>query len=312
MRYFEKLYIRAQNSVNFSTETFPLAFATPYEENAAFKKRKETVDNWASRRQIYDHELKKYVNDPTPLEEPSIIDNLPIEGFEFDKDVSRWSTSNKWFRIKDPRGFTLEISSANLTDIVLNGDLSKGKLIGKYVWAREGQNNYLIRDDHPDYLSTLKLEKNTDLSLVPGDIIQLANGEKYIFIGKRYKIVETYTTKYYDSLGKETDRYYSYNGFKTISNTIKIFPDIDRKAEVFLFVTEENKYTKDWKKLPEKFIKVGKTNQKIEFAEEPWKTAHYFEDYQEYLDFKVSPKYMNVRTAYTKYEIVWPVNADEN
>lgn len=66
--------------------------------------------------------------------QPKIVENTPIDGFKIYTTVSRRSTSNKLWRILDPRGFQLEISTANMEEIIQDGIIDKGKLIGKYQW----------------------------------------------------------------------------------------------------------------------------------------------------------------------------------
>jgi hypothetical protein len=65
---------------------------------------------------------------------PKVIDNIPLSGFKIDQFISRSSTSNKVWRILDPRGFILEISTANMEDILMKGSIVKGELIGDYIW----------------------------------------------------------------------------------------------------------------------------------------------------------------------------------
>jgi len=66
--------------------------------------------------------------------QPEIIDNIPLEGFSIDKTISRYSTSNKLWRINDPRGFPLEISTEKMFEILLNGEVKNGTIVGKYYW----------------------------------------------------------------------------------------------------------------------------------------------------------------------------------
>jgi hypothetical protein len=71
---YPKLYIRTKKNVPFSTETYPLAFATPYEDNVAGKKRQDTVDDWASPSR-YDYTTRQYVK--PDFVEANILDNIP-------------------------------------------------------------------------------------------------------------------------------------------------------------------------------------------------------------------------------------------
>lgn len=67
--------------------------------------------------------------------QPQIWDNVPLNGFRIDKSVSRYSTSNKLWRILDPRGFQFEISTLCLEQIIEDAGIRKGgEIDGKCVW----------------------------------------------------------------------------------------------------------------------------------------------------------------------------------
>ena len=65
--------------------------------------------------------------------QPIIIDNEPLEGFKIDHMISRYR-GNKLWRIIDPRGFQLEITSGCLEDLIFSGMVDKGLIIGACVW----------------------------------------------------------------------------------------------------------------------------------------------------------------------------------
>lgn len=135
-----------------------LGFANVYEpDTKAYAKRKKTQDDWAYTFQGVEkdgvfwqvgrayrpdpknplgRDIVMEVNEPFPAElQPIIIDNDPLEGFKVVKSVSRYSTSNKLWRILDPRGFELEISSATFEDLILGGDIQSGLIIGACIWS---------------------------------------------------------------------------------------------------------------------------------------------------------------------------------
>lgn len=118
MKYDPKLYVGFQRS-RYSNSENPriLGFAVPYNDTKSSKKRQKTVDRWR----------EKDI-------EPKIIDNVPIRGFKFLEVVGRYSTSNKLFRLQDPRGFELEISSDNALNIALNTTIVKGEIVDECVW----------------------------------------------------------------------------------------------------------------------------------------------------------------------------------
>lgn len=127
----------------------PLAFATPFGTDSAFAKRKMTVDSWTG-----------------PVDSGSryeTYDNVLLEGFRISQEVRRygWSGGNVVWRIEDPRGFELEISSANFASIVDCCVIDKGVISSKCIWGREGSANILLPENSGPYLEA---KRYTDLS----------------------------------------------------------------------------------------------------------------------------------------------------
>jgi len=146
-----------------------LGFATPYGVDSAGRKRMGTVTDWSG---------------PTGV--TCVLDNVLVEGFRLTDFVSRHSTDNKWFTVADPRGFKLQISSGNLVEIIKNCDLTKGELIGRYIWGREGSNMYLIHEDHQAYIDHCS-PKVSRTKLEVGDRVRLAiTKQEYIYVGQKY------------------------------------------------------------------------------------------------------------------------------
>ncbi len=171
----------------------PLAFLTPYDTTAAFKKRKETVDTWARGHCRYVN--GKVVYDPRP--DPINIKNEPVDGFKIAKSVKRtggWNSGNVVWRIEDPRGFEWEIPSANLAQIITQTGISAGGVInGRCVIGRLGSTNILIPEgtDLWDQMEAdVQTRKTRDSAKIltdlrPGDAITLKNGETGFYLGKR-------------------------------------------------------------------------------------------------------------------------------
>ena len=131
MKFYEQMYVGFKRSRYMnSEEPRVLGFAVP----ANNKKRRETVDGWS------DKDVA-----------PRTIDNVPTRGFKLVDVVSRYSTSNKFFRVLDPRGFELEIPTDNLLDLCLNSTIVNGEFIDEYVWATDTK-NYLIPASDPQYI----------------------------------------------------------------------------------------------------------------------------------------------------------------
>ncbi len=146
MKFSDKLYVGFQRErYNNSDEPRLLGFAVPYGETKAEKSRMETVDNWSNSSRHKD-DFKQ---------DSRIIDNVPIRGFKLLEVVRRYSTSNKLFRVMDPRGFELEISADNLLDLALQCTIVKGDVIEECVWA-QSNGVYLLPTTSEQYKYSLK------------------------------------------------------------------------------------------------------------------------------------------------------------
>lgn len=135
-------------------ELSPLGFAQVYEpELKTFAKKQQTQDNWAygtTHRYNEDGLVVALVHKWTNVDDkrvvvtseqivpehlqPRIIRNTPLQGFRLVKSVSRCSTSNKLWRVLDPRGFQLEISTANLEDLMMDCVIDHGLITVACVW----------------------------------------------------------------------------------------------------------------------------------------------------------------------------------
>lgn len=75
--------------------------------------------------------------------QPMVYDNDPLNGFKVQHSVSRYSTSNKLWRILDPRGFELEVTTGCMEVIIQEATILKGGLIdAKCAWA--GGKNLIV------------------------------------------------------------------------------------------------------------------------------------------------------------------------
>lgn len=177
-------------------EDIILGFATPVSNDAAFKKRKDTVDNWArgyQNKMDKDDDRRKGKNYP----------NVLAHGFEIAKSVRRsgWSGGNVVWRVIDPRGFELEIPSANLASILDCSTVVNGVIQERCIWGRDGSTNVLLPENSEPYREFVKLTqlKNqaeaktvTVKDIAPGNIITLINGEVVEYLGKFYCIKHEY------------------------------------------------------------------------------------------------------------------------
>lgn len=120
--------------------------------------------------------------------------NTPRDGFRILKHVSRHTTSNKLWRILDPSGVTVEISTENMEDIISNNVIDKGMIAGEFVWAKPSHPsspNYLLSVDSDAY-KDLKLSPKKDLSISdikPGYVVEGTKGVLHTYIGKVHIVI---------------------------------------------------------------------------------------------------------------------------
>lgn len=165
-----------------------LAYMTHWEDNEAFRKRKVTGIDWASRKK-WNYTTKQY--EGPDAGEGVIIDNIPVSGIYIGSSVCRWSTSNKLFRVSDPRGFTVEVPTDNIATLLHLTTVKNGIVQEECVWARDGSNHIILPVNSEPYLETLgKMDvlKNKLISvpeLKSGDHVKLFEDDKeYIFLGR--------------------------------------------------------------------------------------------------------------------------------
>lgn len=233
----KQLYVTIQYRKDANNEDGHLGFASPYTKDAAFKKRKSTQDGWAYG---YGATVTIAEDDSITVENggtrgglgggekwdsamlfitncyPKILNNDLVEGFEIAKSVRRygWNGSGnvKW-RITDPRGFDLEISSENFASMIDCSTIENGVIKGKCCWGRQGANNILLPESSEPYkaasATTQKINNKLSLKDVSiGDEVELLNGdyknEKLTYLGA-YKVIEA--VAHYNTA---TGRYASY------------------------------------------------------------------------------------------------------
>lgn len=223
IKFHDKYYVGFQKGRYDRAETFRmLGFATPNTGDYAFKKRKATVDGWAEK-------------DLTPMD----LENKPTHGFKIVDTVSRYSTSNKFFRVEDPRGFELEIDVNNLLDLIEHHTIVQGTIMEPLVWSRFGGNNYLISSNSEEY----KHYKNGPIrvGLTAGDwFMNKAGNVLYRFEGRlAYNLVGAQVHRVDPD---DRNYYYSYNrqprtDFSRVTTKVKTI--VNRKQDKPAFVYTE-------------------------------------------------------------------------
>lgn len=176
--------------VQRGNEKLPLAFMTPNGEDAASVKRIDTVNDWVASNGRWGG------NKALPSR---VIDNMPLSGFKLTADIrsSSYGGLDKW-RIEDPRGFELEITSGNLARLLSVGMIDRGEINDQCVWGRDGANNILISVNTDEYKAAVENTKVAALKTdwkdaTPGNTILLQNNVSGVWLGRMHTLVHDRT-----------------------------------------------------------------------------------------------------------------------
>lgn len=158
-----------------------LAYMTPFEETKAFYDRSCNGLNWAN------YEYNRFHNEYEPHGLGTTIENDPQLGITILKQVTR-SKGNRLVRVADPRGFVLELPTADLIQIAMEHTIKEGVLLGEYVWGRDGSNHCLIKVGSDEYVEIMfkKIIKPNDLER--GDLVTVENWKGNVLFDGRGKI----------------------------------------------------------------------------------------------------------------------------
>ena len=166
----------------------PLGFMTPDGDDKAAQKRKSTVDSWAA---------SNYYGQNKPALPAKSFDNVPMSGFKMVRSVRHgggWGGSGnvKW-RVEDPRGFELEISSDNFAKIIDCSTIENGEILEKCMWARLRSENILVPVSSDLYKeaqeNTERVKKSASVKdLKIGDKIIMVNGDEGIYMGRFFSV----------------------------------------------------------------------------------------------------------------------------
>jgi hypothetical protein len=165
-------------------DDLPLGFMTPDGTDSAAQKRKSTAMHWAYRGGVPGENCIP----------PQTLENKLLIGFSLVQSIKRYARfggGNVVWRIADPRGFELEISSANLAEIMRTSTIEKGEIQSRCIWGRNGADNVLIPEESELYQEAVKstqLAKTTissrDVKIGNGVVLQ--NGLAGIYYGAWY------------------------------------------------------------------------------------------------------------------------------
>lgn len=222
------------------TNSVPLAFLTPFDTTAAFKKRKETVDNWAG---------GGYYNQ-SKVKHPAInVKNEALSGYKISESIKRtgsWNGGNVVWRIEDPRGFEWEIPSENMAQILIQVGIKVGGIIdAKCIIGRHGATNILIpegsdlwkqmEDDATKLVKKAALKTITDF--YPGDRVRTKDGRVMTYLGKAKLTLRNFVDPEDEQRSRSWNR--SRTGYPMIES--------DSKGEYLIFTDKLDKYNHDSK-----------------------------------------------------------------
>jgi hypothetical protein len=202
LKVYSQLYVGIRPyAEGQATDRAPLAFATPYENTAAGKKRQDSVNSW-NREQIREDNKWVYKNGIT-----KIVDNKPRGGFRITDDVKRvyWGGGNVVFRVEDPDGWEVEIQSSNLMALIQVSGINEGGLIPGYcMWGRDSTGkNILLHERSDEYknaiLAAEAVAKPKQLGVGGrelGSVYRLKDGQAGAYLGKVWVVPERYADDY--------------------------------------------------------------------------------------------------------------------
>lgn len=176
MKVFSQLFVAHRKT---EAGEIPCAYATPFEDNAAGKKRQATAIGWAGEGAIQ-----------------KLVDNVPRTGFKVTDEIKRvyYGGGNVVWRIQDPDGWEIEIESANLQAIIMVAGLQAGgEINGKCLWGRADGKNILLHETSDEFKNAIQaaetLKKPKEVSTTGRTIgmkYLTMSGDTVIYLGKMW------------------------------------------------------------------------------------------------------------------------------
>lgn len=220
----------------------PLAFMTIDGTDKAAEKRKATVDAWAKGNTWQAHSKQATLT-------PKSLVNKPLSGFKMGRNISYgsgWDSRHDKWRLEDPRGFQLEISSGNLQQIMQLCTIEKGEILEQCIWGRLGQENILIPISSPVYTTaaanTERLNsKATIRDAKPGYHLVFKNGDEATYFGKMFAFGFATKERYTDANGHEQYRQNKPGNFKTFNEKpIHTYGLLDKDGKITRIVMRDS------------------------------------------------------------------------
>lgn len=188
MKLYKQHFVGLDHSRTDVT-TAPLAYMMPYEDNAAGRKRQESVRNWLrgwdwkyqtspKTQQWYQSirdaggtaPLPEDIKDPLETatdKETKIVDNVAKTGFKVVDFATRDLTANKFVRLYDPDGFEVELTIENLLELMSEHTIERGEIKAELIWLRDGSYNRLVSLTSPHYQKSVAAD---DVSVIRYDV----------------------------------------------------------------------------------------------------------------------------------------------
>lgn len=182
-----KHYVGLSNRI---TGRLPTGYMTPWGTDSAAKKRMKTIDY-----QIGSVKFKL---------QPLVIDNEPMHGFRVTSPLRESDYGETNWRVEDPRGFEVEISSGNLALLINAGLIDHGEITSECIWARQGSENILVSTETNDYITAVENTKVASKytpwkDVTIGNKIVLIDNTKGIYLGKMYVLFKPYRRDVHDN-----------------------------------------------------------------------------------------------------------------
>lgn len=172
---------------------------------------------------------------------PKIITNEPISGFQFTESVRRtyWGGGNVVWRVSDPRGFQLEISSANLARIMDCSTIQNGVILDDCVWGRAGAQNVLLPVSSDVYQQAKVVTRATTTDKISLKDVNLGDVVSVVQLMPLYEKLE-YLGKFSFILAQSINNHEQYNhkyGINLVSDVVERYIFRDIATNKYLFVT---------------------------------------------------------------------------
>jgi hypothetical protein len=158
-------------------DTIALGFVSYRDAGTNQIHHKSSMDKWGDKNML----RFSYINEPTT--------GFRVVGF-----VSRWSTSNKFIRIEDPRGFQFEVSIDNFVDLLRETTVVNAIIQDKVVYGWDDAGISLYKENSKKYLEGKENFEDITSPTVSmrsiniGNIIKLKNGKTVQYCGSWYYI----------------------------------------------------------------------------------------------------------------------------